>query len=126
MGIVAACWLTGVSRATHHRRLHPPQRKEGAAPRGRHPAAGMYRLRWSLLAMVAYAFLVAVRAREARHHRGPDRLVTLTCNEIARLLNALFGSGSELEHVLAWSVFRHAHQEQARICHYRRQVARES
>ncbi|MBB5495727.1 SRSO17 transposase [Nocardiopsis metallicus] len=82
--------------------------------------------RWSLLAMVAYAFLVAVRVREARHHRGRDGLVALACNEIARLLNALLASGSGSEHVLAWSVFRRAHQEQARMCHYRRQAAQES
>lgn len=82
--------------------------------------------RWSLLAMVAYAFLAAYRIREARHHPAPDWLVAVTCNEIARLLHALFASRPSVEHVLAWPVFRRAHQEQARICHYRRQAARES
>ncbi|MFV2199098.1 IS3 family transposase [Nocardiopsis sp. LOL_012] len=38
IGVVAACRLTGRSRATHHRRLHPPEPKE-AAPRAPHPAA---------------------------------------------------------------------------------------
>ncbi|MGW9419776.1 IS3 family transposase [Cellulosimicrobium funkei] len=36
---MAACRLLGRSRATHHRRLHPPQRKEKAVPRTPHPAA---------------------------------------------------------------------------------------
>lgn len=81
--------------------------------------------RWSLLAMVAYAFVALCRLRETRHHLAPEGLVALTCNEIARLFHALFGSEPVQEHVLAWSVFRRSHQAQARDCHYRRQTARE-
>ncbi|WP_232832340.1 IS701 family transposase [Nocardiopsis sp. FIRDI 009] len=82
--------------------------------------------RWSLLVMVAYGFLAACRLREARHHPAPEGLVALTCNEIARLLEALFPPELHPEHVLAWSVFRRSHQARALHCHYRRQAAQES
>ena len=82
--------------------------------------------RWSLLAMTAYAFLALCRARELRHRPVPSGVVELTCNEIARLLEALFPPESGLEHVLAWSVFRRIHQAHARRCHYRRQAVQES
>ncbi|MBB5495761.1 SRSO17 transposase [Nocardiopsis metallicus] len=82
--------------------------------------------RWSLLAMVAYAFVAVCRQAELRRYPVPDGLVALTCNEIARLLHALFASRPDAGHVLAWSVFRHAHQARARDWHYRRQTARES
>ena len=82
--------------------------------------------RWSLLAMVAYAFAVVCRLAELGQHPVPEWLVALTCNEIVRLLNALFASVLDMEHVLAWSVFRRSHQARARSCHYRRQAVRES
>lgn len=82
--------------------------------------------RWSLLTMVAYAFLALCRVRELRYHRVPSGLIELTCNEIARLLEALFPSEPGLEHALAWSVFRRAHQTRARQLHYRRQKVLES
>ncbi|MFI6578097.1 IS701 family transposase [Nocardiopsis sp. NPDC050513] len=82
--------------------------------------------RWSLLAMVAYAFVAVCRLAELRRHPVPEWLVALTCNEIARLLHALFASLPDVEHTLAWSVFRRSHQARARACHYRRQAARES
>lgn len=75
--------------------------------------------------MTAYAFLALCRVRELRHHPVPSGVIELTCNEIARLLGALFAPESDLEHVLAWSVFRRSHQAQVRNCHYRRQAARE-
>ncbi|GAB3748948.1 IS701 family transposase [Nocardiopsis nanhaiensis] len=82
--------------------------------------------RWSLLVMVAYAFTAVCRLAELRRHPVPEWLVALTCNEIVRLLNALFASVPDVEHVLAWSVFRRSHQARARSCHYRRQAVRES
>ena len=82
--------------------------------------------RWSLLAMVAYAFVALCRLAELGRGPVPEWLVALTCNEIVRLLNALFASVPDVEHVLAWSVFRRSHQARARSCHYRRQAARES
>nr|WP_017608521.1 transposase [Nocardiopsis xinjiangensis] len=56
--------------------------------------------RWSLLAMVAYAFLVLCRLRGLRRTRPPSDLVALPCNEIARLLHELFRVEHDLEHAL--------------------------
>lgn len=82
--------------------------------------------RWSLLVMVAYAFVAVCRLRELRHHPPGPGLVALTCNEIVRLLYELFKVEHDLEHVLGWSVFRRVHQARALCCHYRRQAVRES
>lgn len=82
--------------------------------------------RWSLLVMVAYAFLALCRLRELRRPRPPSDLVALSCNEIARLLHELFRVEHGLEHALGWTVFRRAHQARAQRCHYRRQAALES
>lgn len=82
--------------------------------------------RWSLLAMVAYAFLALCRLRELALHRADSGLVALSCNEIARLFHALFSAAHGLEHALGWSVFRRAHQGRAQRCHYRRRAVLES
>lgn len=82
--------------------------------------------RWSLLVMVAYAFIAVCRVRELRHYPPPPGLVALTCNEIARLLGELFKTEHGREHVLGWSVFRRAHQARAQQLHYRRQAVLES
>ena len=82
--------------------------------------------RWSLFAMLAYAFLAGCAAIEARQSPAGEALIALTCNEIAHLLNALFAVASDAEHVLGWSLFRRSHQANARQCHYRRQAGRES
>ena len=81
--------------------------------------------RWSLFAMLAYAFLAVCTAIEARQSPPGEGLIALTCNEIAHLLNALFVVASDTEHVLGWSLFRRAHQANARRCHYRRQGLQE-
>ncbi|GAB3729185.1 hypothetical protein GCM10027590_36730 [Nocardiopsis nanhaiensis] len=82
--------------------------------------------RWSLLVMVAYAFLAICRLRELYHYPPWSGLVALTCNEITRLLHGFFKVEHGLEHLLAWSVFRRAHQARAQRLHYRRRAARES
>src|SRR5699024_1809253 len=69
--------------------------------------------RWSLPAMVAYAFLAVCRLRELDLHRSFSTLVALSCNEIVRLLYALFRVEHGLEHALGWSVFRRVHQTRA-------------
>nr|WP_170181605.1 hypothetical protein [Haloactinospora alba] len=51
--------------------------------------------------MTACAFLALFRARELRHHPVPSGVIELICNEIARLLEALFPPEFDLEHVLA-------------------------
>ena len=75
--------------------------------------------------MLAYAFLAVCTAIEARQSPPGEGLIALTCNEIAHLLNALFVVASDTEHVLGWSLFRRAHQANARRCHYRRQGLQE-
>ena len=82
--------------------------------------------RWSLVVMVVYAFVAVCRLAELGRYPVPEWLVALTCNEIVRVLNALFASVPDVEHALAWSMFRRSHQERARSCHYRRQAARKS
>ncbi|MFY3390868.1 IS701 family transposase [Nocardiopsis sp. A1-1-1] len=81
---------------------------------------------WSLLVMVAYAFVAICRLAESHLHPHRSGLVALTCNEIVRLMHALFAVGHGPEHVLAWSVFRRSHQALAMGCHQCRRAACES
>lgn len=82
--------------------------------------------RWSLLAMIAYAFVALCRLAELRQHPVTEGLVALTCNEITHLLHALFASRPDTGHTLAWSVFRRTHQARSQACHYRRHTTRKS
>lgn len=75
--------------------------------------------------MLAYAFLAAMATIEARQSPCTAGLIALNCNEIAHLLDALFTTDPDIEHVLGWSLSRRAHQANARQCHYRRQAIRE-
>ncbi|WP_408996995.1 hypothetical protein [Streptomyces ipomoeae] len=80
--------------------------------------------RWVTLAMLAHAFLAAVRADEHTRHSAPNSLIPLTCNEIQRLFTALVVRPiHDAAHRLTWSDWRRRHQARARECHYRRQAA---
>ncbi len=81
--------------------------------------------RRSLFSMLAYAFLAATAAIEGHQNPPTGALIALTCNEIAHLLNALFTTEPDIEHVLGWSLFRRSHQATARQYHYRGQAIRE-
>lgn len=82
--------------------------------------------RWSLLAMLAHAFLSVLAHQEANHHHAPadgDRrtaisLIQLTRNEIRRLLAGLTARLPAAEFQLHWSRWRRHHQAVARACHY--------
>lgn len=77
--------------------------------------------RWTVLAMLAHAFLAVTAARE--HARAAPRagLIPLTLNEIRRLLIRLLTRPAQnLTHLLRWSLWRRRHQAIARDCHYRR------
>jgi SRSO17 transposase len=50
--------------------------------------------RWTLLAMLAYAFLTALTAAERTHRPAPQGLISLTCNEIQHLFNVLLANQS--------------------------------
>ncbi len=76
--------------------------------------------RWTVLAMLAHAFLAALAAG-ARDTSPPDGLLPLTVNETRRLFTALIGrTTATLSHTLHWSSWRRRHQANARASHYRR------
>jgi SRSO17 transposase len=77
--------------------------------------------RWTVLAMLAHAFLAVTAAREHARAAPPEGLIPLTLNEIRRLLMRLLSrTEPDLTHALRWSLWRRRHQATARDCHYRR------
>jgi len=80
--------------------------------------------RWTLLAMIAYALLSVIAAREHSERPAPDGLIALTCSEIRRLFTVLvIEPGRALACPEAWSTWRRRHQHRARTSHYQRQEA---
>ncbi|MCA1676519.1 MAG: hypothetical protein LC799_31550 [Actinobacteria bacterium] len=78
--------------------------------------------RWTLLAMLAHAFLAIVAATDPSTGPRPG-LITLTCNEIRRLSTTLITEPPRtLADPLAWSHWRRQHQYRARTSHYRKQA----
>ena len=80
--------------------------------------------RWSVIAMVAYAFLAVCTALERGEQadRGdPDQagFIPISCQELLRLLRALIlpAPCRDLAHLLWWSAWRRRHQYRARVCH---------
>ncbi|MEE4494956.1 IS701 family transposase [Streptomyces sp. BE230] len=81
--------------------------------------------RWVTLAMLAHAFLAAVRADEHARHPAPDNLIPLTCNEIQRLFITLaVPPARDAAHRLGWSNWRRRHQARSQASHYQRQAAK--
>lgn len=92
--------------------------------------------RWTVLAMLAHAFLTVLAARptpqpaaaghdEAAHYDpvGVTALIPLTRNEIRHLFMRLLEHPIlTIAHVLAWSTWRRHHEALARACHYRRRA----
>ncbi len=82
--------------------------------------------RWTLLAMLAHAFLAALAATERADNPAPDGLIALTCNEIHHLFNALIVQPiRDLRHRLRWSTWRRRHQHRAKTSHHQRRAAAE-
>jgi SRSO17 transposase len=77
--------------------------------------------RWSVLAMLAHAFLSVMTATQPPPDPGSG-LIPLTRNEIRRLLTAAVTSTQQASHILRWSTWRRRHQARARASHYRRQA----
>ena len=82
--------------------------------------------RWSVAALVAYAFLAVAAALERGDQcegAGPAQLdlIPISCHELLRLLRQLILSKPvrDLAHVLHWSAWRRRHQHRARTCHLR-------
>ena len=81
--------------------------------------------RWTILAMLAHAFLTVTAADEQAETTTPPGLIALTANEIRHLFTRLLHhAGRNLGHLLHWSRWRRRHQARARDCHHRRQTAR--
>jgi SRSO17 transposase len=79
--------------------------------------------RWTVLAMLAYAFLAVTAAAERGRTPPPDGLIPLTVNEIRRLFIGLTSQPlNTVRHLLHWSRWRRRHQAAARTSHYRRQA----
>lgn len=78
--------------------------------------------RWTILAMLAHAFL-AVTAATARADTNPN-LIAFTANEIRHLFTRLLDqTRHRAAYLLNWSRRRRRRQARARACHYRRQTA---
>jgi SRSO17 transposase len=87
-------------------------------------------MRWTVLAMLAHAFLSVMTATQPRPapggvHRDQagHELIPLTRNEIRRLFTSLLHQPSPARHQLHWSRWRRRHQATARKCHYQRRRA---
>ena len=80
--------------------------------------------RWTILAMLAHAFLAVTAATEHTTHAVAHMLIPLTCNEIRHLLVSLREHARrDIKHVLRWSRWRRQHQALARAHHYRKREA---
>jgi len=79
--------------------------------------------RWTILALLAHAFLAVLAAAQADDQDPSGRqLIPLTCNEIRRLFTALSHQPPAPRLQLHWSRWRRRHQYIARACHYRKQA----
>ena len=79
--------------------------------------------RWTILAMLASAFLAVLAATERTRQPPPGGMIPLTSNEIHHLLNALPAQpGHTARHRLRWSAWRRRHQHRARTSHYRKRA----
>ena len=87
--------------------------------------------RWTVLAMLAHAFLSVMTATQptiptsdnGAHDADHDELIPFTRNEIRRLFTAATTPITTVTHTLKWSRWRRRHQARARASHYRRQAA---
>jgi SRSO17 transposase len=87
-------------------------------------------MRWTVLAMLAHAFLSVMTAAQpapapgAMHRdQAGHELIPLTRNEIRRLFAGLLCRPRPARDQLAWSCWRRRHQATARTCHYQRREA---
>jgi len=79
--------------------------------------------RWTILALLACAFLSVLAATQPHDsHPGDDQLIPLTRNEIRRLFTGLSQQLAAPATQLRWSRWRRRHQATARACHYRRRA----
>ncbi|TDD42329.1 IS701 family transposase [Saccharopolyspora elongata] len=83
--------------------------------------------RWTVLAMLAFAFLAAVAATERAHNPAPIGWISLTCNEIQHLFATIVVTPARnTAHRLRCTNWRRRRQYQARQAHYQRQSTYQS
>jgi SRSO17 transposase len=79
--------------------------------------------RWTILALLAHAFLAVLAATQVGDQNlDHNRLIPLTCNEIRRLFTGLCQQPPAPRLRLHWSRWRRRHQYTARECHYRQRT----
>jgi SRSO17 transposase len=78
--------------------------------------------RWTILALLAHAFLAVLAAAQPGGRQPEDQLTPLTCHEIRRLFTGLSQQPPAPATQLHWSRWRRRHQATARACHYRRRA----
>jgi hypothetical protein len=78
--------------------------------------------RWTILALLACAFLAVLAAAQPGGRAHDDQLIPLTCHEIRRLFTGLCQQPTAPAAQLHWSRWRRRHQATARACHYRRRT----
>jgi SRSO17 transposase len=79
--------------------------------------------RWTILAMLAHAFLAVMTSTARAETPSPQGLIALTANEIRHLFTRLVNHAQHgIRHLLHWSRWRRRHQARARDSHHRRQT----
>jgi SRSO17 transposase len=79
--------------------------------------------RWTILALLACAFLSVLAAAQPPDGRPDnDQLIPLTRQEIRRLFTTLDQHPPPPASLLRWSRWRRRHQATAQACHYRRRA----
>ncbi len=84
--------------------------------------------RYVTLALLAYAYLVAIQASALACPAAPDApadLIPLTIPEVRRLQHGLAETEYERQHRQQWSCWRRKHQATAKRCHTQRRQARQ-
>jgi DNA invertase Pin-like site-specific DNA recombinase len=78
--------------------------------------------RWTILALLAHAFLAVLAAQPGAGRAHEDQMIPLTRHEIRRLFTGLCQQPPAPAAQLHWSWWRRRHQATARACHYRRRA----
>ena len=78
--------------------------------------------RWTILALLAHAFLSVLASQASDRPPPDDLLIPLTRHEIRRLFTGLDQQPPTPRSQLHWSRWRRRHQATARTCHYRRRA----
>jgi hypothetical protein len=77
--------------------------------------------RWTILSMLALAFLAVTCADQRDSTPTPRGLIPFTLNEIRRLFDKLvLARIATTDTIWAWPLWRRKHQATARACHYQR------